>query len=490
MVRVTSPSRRLAGRWGRFGITTRLMAGYSVIISAVIAAVVYQSDLAIGQRLQTALSTDLSDETHEFSATAASRPQSQSLQAFTADWLSKHGNSRVNLLVSLHSPDGGSGPALTEPGAAWMASVPRIAGWIHRSPAVPVTLTVRTARGTYKIRGGPLVVAGHQVGMYVAAASLDVINTDRNDQLALAALEGLLALLAAIGGGYLLLRRALRTVTKVTQAADEARRGDLAQRLSYEGPNDEVGRLARTVDAMLTQLDVSFAAQRRLLADVSHQLRTPLTVARGHLEVLARNDDLDGEQAETVALVVDELTQMSLMVERLLLLGQAMEPDFLLEEEVELATLLNDVSEAARVMAPRNWVLGALPEITIYVDRAKLRGALLNLIDNAVKATDEHGTIEISVALDGEIVIAVADDGRGISPDDQRRVFDRFRRYADNSYGGSGLGLAIVKAVAEAHGGRVELASAIGKGCRVAVVLPHARILAAPPPRAETGEVR
>lgn len=470
-------TRWMASRWRRFGITTRLMVGYSLIMALGMAAVVYQSDRMITHRLQTSLSTDLTDEVREFSTAVANRPAGQSLQAFSTAWLQSHGYGRVRLVVVPASSPPGSAEVLSEPGARWLADLPRVARWTYAPPGTTTTFTTRTRQGTYQVRGGPLVVAGHLVGTYAVAANLAVVTTDRNEQLALVAFDGLLALAVAIGAGYLLLRRALRTVTKVTLAAEDARRGDLTHRLAYEGPDDEVGRLARTVDAMLAQLDASFGAQRRLLADVSHQLRTPLTVVRGHLDVLARqHTDLDGEIAETVALVSDELTQMSRMVDRLLMLGQALEPDFLLEERIELPGLMQEVFEGARVMAPRRWILDPVPDVAIWGDPSKLRGALMNLVDNAVKATGEGGTVELSATVGSEIVLAVSDDGRGIAPEDQRQAFDRFRRFAGPAYNGSGLGLAIVKAVAEAHAGRVELTSAVGEGTRVAVALPIARL--------------
>ena len=453
------------------------MIGYTLILTVAIAAVVYQSDRTITQRLQKSLSTDLNDEVGEFSTAASTRPAGQPFATFAAGWLRTHAHSRVHLVLIL--PPSGQQPVsvLDEPGTAWLADLAKVSEWRGAPPATTTTFTARTGHGTYRVRGGPLVVDGARVGTYAAASSLDVVNTDRNEQLALVAFEGLLALLAAIGAGFFLLRRALRTVNKVTEAADEAARGDLTRRLSYRGPDDEVGRLARTVDAMLTQLDASFTAQRRLLADVSHQLRTPLTVARGHLEVLIRHHtNLDGEEADTVALVIDELTQMSLMVDRLLMLGQALEPDFLLEEQIDLAVLVHEVFDAAQVMAPRKWLLQPVPAATIWADHAKLRGALLNLVDNAVKATDDDGTIELTARVGDELVLEVSDDGRGISAEDQTRVFDRFRRFAHGTYGGSGLGLAIVKAVAEAHGGRVDLVSAAGAGCRVGIVIPAARV--------------
>ncbi len=488
---MTSPTRRVARRWGRFGITTRLMVGYTLILTVAIAAVVYQSDRTITQRLQNSLSTDLNDEVGEFSTAASERPPGEPLAAFSSAWLQTHAHNRVRLVLILAPSPERPGSVLAEPSTRWLADLPRVSNWTRVPPQVTTTFTVLTVKGTFRVRGGPLMIGGIRVGTYGAASSLDVVNTDRNEQLALVALEGLLALLAAIGAGFFLLRRALRTVNKVTEAANEAARGDLTRRLAYRGPDDEVGRLAQTVDAMLTQLDASFSAQRRLLADVSHQLRTPLTVARGHLEVLIRqHSNLDGEEADTVALVVDELTQMSLMVDRLLMLGQAMEPDFLMEERIELSALLHEVFDAAQVMAPRRWVLHPAPEVTVWADHAKLRGALLNLVDNAVKATQDSGTIELAARLGDELVLEVSDDGRGISPEDQLQVFDRFRRFAHGSYGGTGLGLAIVKAVAEAHAGRVYLSSEVGAGCRVGIAIPTTRVEPVRPAEALTGDPR
>lgn len=143
----------------------------------------------------------------------------------------------------------------------------------------------------------------------------------------------------------------------------------------------EVGRLSRTVDGMLDRLETVFRHRAELLADVSHQLRTPLTIVRGHLDVLSRTGYGDPEEvSETVAVVIDELDQLALMVERMLLLGQALERGFLIEETVDLQDLLGDVLEASRFLGDRDWELGSVPAIAIRGDRAKLRGALLNLL--------------------------------------------------------------------------------------------------------------
>jgi signal transduction histidine kinase len=272
----------------------------------------------------------------------------------------------------------------------------------------------------------------------------------------------------------------LRTVGRITTTASAIEEGDLERRLGDQGTDDEVGQLAATFDSMLDRLDASMTVQRRLLSDVSHQLRTPLTVAKGHLEVLARQEhpDLD-DVHETIGVVVDELDHMNSLVERLLLLGRAMEPDFLQVERLDLRTFLSDLFDSAQVLAPRRWVLSDVPDVVLEVDVAKLRGALLNLIDNAIRATGDADTIEISALRrddSGSVVLAVEDSGPGIPPEQRSRVTERFGRLGTADREGSGLGLAIVTAVAEAHGGSFNLEGSDLGGCRAAIVLPRERV--------------
>jgi signal transduction histidine kinase len=226
--------------------------------------------------------------------------------------------------------------------------------------------------------------------------------------------------------------------------------------------------------------------QRRLLSDVSHQLRTPLTVARGHLEVLARQPTVDRDEVgDTVATVVDELDHMRSLVERLLLLGRALEPDFLQIEHLDLRTFVADLVDSSRVLANRDWRSSPAPDLVLDVDVAKLRGALLNLIDNAVRATTADDVIEIraeqSVAT-GAVAISVEDSGPGIPVDQLDRVLERFGRLGSADRDGSGLGLAIVIAVAEAHGGTFALSGSSLGGCRAVITLPGARISTVPSP--------
>jgi signal transduction histidine kinase len=326
----------------------------------------------------------------------------------------------------------------------------------------------------------PIHQGGATVGTLLVTSNLFHLHADQRRVLVLGVGEALVALVAAVAGAYLLLRRLLRTVGSITDTAASIESGDLDRRLGDQGTDDEVGKLAATFDAMLDRLQAAMVVQRRLLSDVSHQLRTPLTVARGHLEVLARQSHADmTEVRDTVAVVVDELDHMRALVERLLLLGRALEPDFLQVERLDLRSFLSDLSESAQVLAPRDWVLAPVPDAELEVDVAKLRGALLNLVDNAVGATTPVDTIEVRAVqspTDGSLTLSVEDSGPGIPDDQLPTVLARFGRMGSADRDGSGLGLAIVAAVAEAHGGTFALGRSALGGCRAAITLPAARV--------------
>ena len=373
------------------------------------------------------------------------------------------------LVAVTHQPVLGSGAA------AAMTKSPIIRESLLNPPRSTRTLNLSVGSTPYLALASPIVEGGKVQGVVIAAGSLSRLQSETGQVALLAAAEAAVALVVALLSAYLILRRVLRTVGALTQTAVEASSGDLTRRVGYRGADDEVGRMAAAFDELLGRISATVAAQRALLSDVSHQLRTPLTVAKGHLEVLRRGGARDpGEVAETTAVVVEELDQMSAMVDQLLLLGHSLEPDFIQRELVDLRSFMADLSTASRVLAPRNWVLDPVPDAVVVVDPAKLRGALLNLLDNSVKATVEGDTITLGASCGPGVRLSVTDTGSGIDSELREAVFDRFRRGRDRGQRGAGLGLAIVKAVVEGHGGHVELSSAPGRGTSVALVLPPA----------------
>lgn len=177
-------------------------------------------------------------------------------------------------------------------------------------------------------------------------------------------------------------------------------------------------------------------------------------------------------------MVIDQIDHTRSVVERLLMLGHAMEPDFLDTRSVELRGLLAEVHSAVGVLAPRTFIEPTAPDLIIDVDVEKLRGALMNLVDNAVRATRDGDIIAIVAAADFDhdiLRISVEDSGPGIPAAERQSVLQRFQRPGARDRDGSGLGLAIVKAVAEAHGGWIEIGTSSYGGAQVTLVLPIAR---------------
>ncbi|MGE0026809.1 MAG: sensor histidine kinase [Thermoleophilia bacterium] len=258
-------------------------------------------------------------------------------------------------------------------------------------------------------------------------------------------------------GAFLMWRTAQRViapVNAVTQTAHQISETDLSRRIPGEG-DDEVAELTRTFNDMLDRLESAFAAQRQFLDDAGHELRTPITIVRGHLELMG---DDPAEREETMALVMDELDRMARIVDDVMVLARAERPDFLNYEAVDVATLTQEVGAKAQALARRRWSVERAGRGVIVADRQRLTQALVQLCQNAVQHTGEDDAIVLaSTVAGGRARFTVRDTGPGVPVLERERVFERFARGSGERREGAGLGLTIVRAIAEAHGGRVEL---------------------------------
>jgi signal transduction histidine kinase len=264
-----------------------------------------------------------------------------------------------------------------------------------------------------------------------------------------------------------------RTLAPLKDLAVTARTisdSDLSARISMRG-NDEIAELGRTFNGMLDRLQAAFATQKDFLSDVSHELRTPITVIRGHLETLGSSR---AERDEAVAVIQDELDRMSRYVDDLVLLNQAPRPDFLRPAPVDLDLFTHHLFTKARSLGERNWRLDGTGIGIVAADQQRLTQAVMNLVQNAVHHTGPGERIWLGSSFGGEVArLWVRDEGPGIEPADHERIFERHTRLAPLAVGGgSGLGLAIVRAVAEAHGGSVQLDSEPGVGSTFTILLP------------------
>jgi len=282
-------------------------------------------------------------------------------------------------------------------------------------------------------------------------------------------------------GGWLLARRALRPVDRMSQSALKISAEDLSRRLERRGTQDEIDRLADTLNAMLGRLEAAFAEMQRFTADAAHELRTPLTALRGGIEIALRAERSPDEYRRVLASSIEEVDQLIRLAEDLLLLSRSTIGLTAARHPVELEPLCLEALELGVRLAKGKGVnvsLGATVPAVVQGDAGALRRAPLNLVDNAVKYTPAGGSVVISLERAGDRVrLVVEDTGIGIDPADTRRIFEPFVRLdagRSRDTGGSGLGLAIARSIVLAHGGTLEVQSRPGGGSRFTIDLPAA----------------
>ncbi len=335
----------------------------------------------------------------------------------------------------------------------------------------------------WRILSQPLTDStGQVIGWIQAAQTIENVSRTVDDLQTQLFLGIPLVLLLAGIGGYFLAGRALRPVDKITRTAQTIEAGGLSRRIAYDGPHDEIGRLARTFDQMLERLDTAFARERRFTGDAAHELRTPLTALKGQIEVALNQPRSQGEY-ET------RLRGLSGQVERLIRLSNALlflsrsdqgrlswEPGIL-----NLADLLHAVCDQIEPLADEKGLKFErhIPApLAGFGDTDHLIRLFLNLLDNAIKYTPAGGQIILRAYQEqAGVQITIHNSGLGISSEHLPHVFERFYRIdADRSSqsGGTGLGLAIAREIVHIHGGQIRVASQPDQGTTFAVDLPIA----------------
>jgi signal transduction histidine kinase len=320
------------------------------------------------------------------------------------------------------------------------------------------------------------LTAGDQTYLLESAqslASIDPIMT----RIGIALLLTIVVFLTfVVASAAILIGRALSPVKKVTATAQGiASSSDLTRRVNYRGPQDEIGQLAATFDRMIEQLDGLLRSQRSFVADASHELRGPLTVIRGNLDLLRRNLSEEDRQ-ESIRALEAEAARMARVVNDLLVLAEVESGPLEQQQMVSLKDMILDAQDRALLLAgDRHIVIERQDDLWVKGDAHKLEQLVGNLVGNAIKYTPEGGTISLSLFQDGDWArLDVADTGIGISPEHLPHIFDRFYRVdkaRSRAGGGTGLGLAIVKGIALQHGGKVTVTSKPGKGSTFTVWL-------------------
>lgn len=345
----------------------------------------------------------------------------------------------------------------------------------------PTRGSATTAAGEVTYLAAPLYDSSEVGGVYVV---VHFPEDDRDEVLQvvrIVTVAGLVVLIASAALAWSMAGRVLRPVRDLTSAARDITEDDLSRRIPVTG-TDELAELGTTFNEMLDRLEQGFNGQRQFLDDVAHELRTPITIARGHLEVLG---DDPQERAETVAIVTDELDRMNRYVDDLLVLAKAEERDFLRPEPVDLGEFADGFEQRVAGIANRRWTVDAAPppgQVAIVADPGRLTQAMLNLASNAVEHTAEAAEIGFGVEAiaDGpggatSARLWVRDTGPGVDPASADLLFQRHFRGAGsraNRADGMGIGLSIVDAIARAHGGTVGVGNVNGGGARFMITIP------------------
>jgi two-component system, OmpR family, sensor kinase len=330
---------------------------------------------------------------------------------------------------------------------------------------------IETADRTVRYLAVPVEIGGRRRGVFAVAVDLGAERDEVAEAVQTAAAVSLAVLLIASALAWVIAGRVLAPLRTLQTTAHAITETDQTQRIEVHG-DDEIAELGRTFNAMLDRLEAAFASQRAFVSDAGHELRTPITIVRGHLELLG-DDPLERE--ETVALVTDELDRMARFVDDLLLLAKAEQGDFLQLAPLDLDVLTDELYNKATALADRDWRLAGSGTGTVTADRQRLTQAVMQLAQNAAEHTRDGDRIALGSAIRNDVAtLWVADSGPGIPAVERDQIFERFHRGGDGRRRseGAGLGLSIVRAIAEAHGGRVELDTREGAGATFTLIVP------------------
>lgn len=448
---------------------SRILGWSVLLLGAALAASTLATHVLLVRGMNSRVSADLSHEISEFLALqrAPGTRQKDSVLALLTTRLSQAALEPDTVLAGLLN-----GKLVATGGSSTPRGLRADPGLIGRWAATrqPTSGTAVLAAGQARYQAIPVRVRGDRArGVFVAAVLTGPQQAGISGTTRLQLEAGAVALLLGSALAWLMAGRVLRPVRETTDLARQITDSDLSARIPDRG-RSEVGELAMTFNRMLDRLEAAFATQRMLLADVGHELRTPITIIQGNLDTMQA---ASADDAETLAIAADELARMTRLVDDLLLLAEAERPDFLRPAPADLGSLTRLLAAKARALDDRPWLLAGAADGQAVLDEQRITQAVMQLAANAVAHTPPGTVVEFGSAIAGGAVeFTVADRGPGIPPAQQRRVFDRFARLESGRGGGTGLGLSIVAAIAAAHGGRVHVRERGGGGAAFCLAIP------------------
>jgi signal transduction histidine kinase len=338
----------------------------------------------------------------------------------------------------------------------------------------------------YRFHGQEVFLAGAKLAGGYLVEIARPLNREEGFLKLLAGVFGLLVLaglILALFGGWLITRAAINPVHNLTKTARAISTTDLSQRIHLTGPHDELFQLGETLNQMLERLEKGFQSQQEFLNAASHDLRTPLSVIRSYTDILIRWGKDDPKViSESLPAIAKAVIVMERLVNDLLLIAKIQSRPSLKLAPVSLPELAEEVIKEAKAITENITIAfkdSTAPPATVEADEFYLRRAFWVLMDNALKYNHPGGLITVNLNQNekNEAILTVTDTGSGISPTELPKIFERFYRgdLSRSPGKGFGLGLALAKEIVEAHGGKIEVKSEIGRGSAFTMILPKTR---------------
>jgi heavy metal sensor kinase len=457
-------------------IRTRLTLWYSAILLGILVVIGSLSYSVLRWSLMQDLDSSLMTVAQVVHDTRSDDADDSDLETILRNLLGPESYERF---VQLLDPDGRPRPRAPEPRASTLPFSVQAQANARRGMKTFETITQE--REQVRILTMPIVERNRVVRIVQVGSSLS-----RAQGVLRRYLETLVVLIPlgvglAAAGGAVIARKALRPVDEMTAAARRITAEDLHQRIGRQGTQDELDRLAETLNGMLARLDEAFRQMRRFAADAAHELRTPLTALKGGIEVALRASRTPEEYQQVLISSLEDVDRLIRVAEDLLLLSRAAVPPEMPRPRIELEPLVLEALELGTRLAQGTGVhvkLGPVAPAAVRGDASALGRAMRNLVENAVKYTPAGGTVDLTLrTADGQAVFAVLDTGIGIAPSDAERIFEPFVRLdaaRARETGGTGLGLAIARSIVLAHGGTLTLEPEPGPGSCFVISLPLA----------------
>jgi len=331
--------------------------------------------------------------------------------------------------------------------------------------------TVRTSSSSYRVLVVP-VQDGSQHGALVQVIDLKVAESQLHRTMTFYAAAAVFTVALVTGLAWFAVERLLRPIEQLRRATESIGEDDLTTRVPVKG-RDDLTALAAAVNRMLDRVQTSVEAQRNLLDDVGHELRTPIAVVRGHIELTDPSDPEDVRQTQVLA--IDELDRMGMLVDDLILLAKSSQNDFITPVDTDVAELTELVFDKSLALGEHRWKLESVAFTRAMLDPTRITQAWLQLVANAVKYSKHCSTVSLGSAIrDGHLLMWVGDEGIGIAPEEIDLVRQRFKRTAgaQELASGTGLGLSIVETIVTAHGGELDIRSQVDEGSVLTMRIP------------------